>query len=129
MYTANHNHVNQYPITVGASETNAVVSNVVRLESADRMGIAVLCRATACTGTVEFDVQHSPDGVNHWTAINTTDCRLSFTSATTQRLFINQLNTNAKLYLPLFPFVRCVVTTVGGESITIDNIHITYTTQ
>jgi hypothetical protein len=118
-----------YPVSVGASESNYRVSEVVQLGTDDRCNLAILVKTTACSGTVEVDLQHSPDGVNHWATVNTTEARLSFTSATTQRLFINTLNTNSKSYLPLFPFVRVVATTAGGESITISDIHIAVNQQ
>lgn len=128
-YVAPNEIINGYPKTLGASETNTVISNVVKLEDKDKMGISVLVTTTAASGTIEVDLQHSPDGSNSWTAVNTTDCRLSFTSATTQRLFVNTLNTNSKSYLPLFPFVRVVATTAGGESITFSAVHVTYNQQ
>ena len=128
-YVAPNEIVNGYPKTLGASETNTVISNVVKLENADKTNLAVLVTTTAASGTIEVDLQHSPDGSNAWAAVNTTDCRLSFTSATTQRMFVNSQNTNAKLYLPLFPFVRVVATTAGGESITFSAVNITYNQQ
>ena len=127
-YVAPNEILNGYPKTLGASETNTVISNVVRLSNEDKANLAIWVTTTAASGTVEVDLQHSPDGVS-WAAANTTDCRLSFTSATTQRMFVNPQNTNAKLYLPLFPFVRVVATTAGGESITFSAVHFTYNQQ
>jgi len=128
-YVAPNEIINGYPKTLGASETNTVISNVVKLENADKTNLAVLVKTTAASGTIEVDLQHSPDGTNHWTAVNTTDARLSFTSATTQRMFINPQRTNASTYLPLFPFIRVVATTAGGESITFSDVHVTYNQQ
>ena len=121
-YVAPNEIINSYPKTVSDGATNTVISNVVHLEGSNRTNLAILVKTSAAANSTLVDLQHSPNGVDHWASVNTTDCRLTFTSATTQRMFVNPQNTNAKLYMPLLPFVRVVASTAASGTAEVDTI-------
>lgn len=128
MYSAINAVVGGTPVTLGASQTSVAITTPIRIASADRLGIAMTINVTAVTGTIEVDLQHSYDGTT-WTNVHTTDARLVVTSTGYQYLFVNTLTTNAKLFMPLLPFIRVVATTVSAETITVAGVYLTTSNQ
>jgi hypothetical protein len=103
---------------VAESSTKTAVSKVFTISAEDSLNMIVELTASAATGTVDVILQDSMDGTT-WNDKKAT----TIASATTVSIKLTVADeTNDAQYLPLRPLGRVVVTTAGGETITVSEV-------
>jgi hypothetical protein len=110
------------PVSVAASQTNSVVSEVVQLSTTTARALVVELNLSAITvaAAVTAKIQHSMDGTTF--ADVGTPGNLALT--TTGLKYIDLLDTLAAdaAVMPVRPYMRVVITTGAGDSVTVSNI-------
>lgn len=116
--------LNGSSVTIGASETNTVVSDVIRIQDPLHIRIDVKCSGvTAATG-VTAKIQDSVDK----TVWNTkgSEGNVAITANGTFSIALLAENSSDQAELPLRPFVRVVVTSGAGDAATVTSVMASY---
>lgn len=109
-------------VSVGASQSNSVVSELIQISEADSLHFRADFLVSAVSGTIAAKLQTSdtPGDSNSW--VDAKSVNITGTGRTAYTLLAEV--SGDQQYLPLKTFARFVVTTDGGESITIDQIEV-----
>lgn len=115
------NNTNQ---VIGASETNTVVSEVIRIHDPSRLIMSIVAESGTYAAGITAKIQDSYDKKTWFT--KGSGGNVALTSDTT--FDINLLETVAgdQAELPLKPYVRVVVTSGAGDAVTISSIWVAF---
>ena len=113
---------NQTAVVIGASETDTVVSNVVRMTGEDSKFSLVRLDTSSVTVTnaVTANLQHSWDGGTTWEDIGS-GVQVAITGNASYQIELEYSAANSSLSWPL---ARVVVTSGVSDAATIDAIYI-----
>jgi len=103
--------------TLGASTTE-VVSGPIRITAEDSLHFLAIFKVSAVVGSVDITLEHSIDG-STWDPIAKTET-ITGTGRTEFKLMAEVATDQPSL--PLRPIARFKLTTIGGESITLDDL-------
>lgn len=124
---ANGNSVRNYlkvsgAVTLGASETDTVVSETFAMSAEDSKFCLVRLDTSSVTVTnaVTANLQHSWDGGTTWEDIGT-DSQVAIAGNNTYQITHDSTSTNSTISWPL---ARVVVTTGVGDACTVDAVYV-----
>lgn len=110
-------------VTLGASETDTVVSETIRMSAEDSKCMLVrldTSSSTVATG-ITANLQHSWDGGTTWEDIGS-GVQVSLTGDATYQMELEHTAANTTLAWPL---CRVVVSSGSGDAITVDAVYVT----
>lgn len=109
-------------VVLGASETDTVVSNTIRMSAEDSkfMLIRLAVDTTTVATGITANLQHSWDGGTTWEDLGS-GAQVSITGDGTFQIEHDYAASNNSLAWPL---ARVVVSTGAGDAATVDNVYI-----
>ena len=110
-------------VTVGASETNTVVSRTKRISADDSLELMVRVKSSSVTVTnaVTAKLQHRWSEDEDWSLVGS-QAQVSITGNGWFGFKVSVRNSTDEAQLPLAPLARLVVTTGVGDAATIDQV-------
>ena len=115
-------------VTVGASETNTVVSKVQRISGADSKNLVCRIKTGALTdasadSSVIAKLQHRWSEAEDWQLVGS-QAQVVLAAATTwYSIALNIENSSDEAQMPLAPLMRLVVTTDTGDSAVVSYVY------
>jgi hypothetical protein len=109
---------------IGASETNTVVSEKIRIHNPGRIVMDITAASGTYSAGITAKIQDSYDGLTWFTKGSAGNVAL--TSDTTFQINLLEQVAGDQAELPLKPHVRVVVTSGAGDAVTITSIWVAY---